>query len=241
VRTEATGYGVAYFAERMMAAQGDNLEGKTCVVSGAGNVAIFAIEKIQQLGGTVVACSDSSGYVVDREGIDLATLKAVKFGDRARIGVYADRRVHASLATGGSIWDVPCDLAVPCATQNELTARDAKTLVSNGVIAVVEGANMPSTPEAVEILVDAGVAFGPGQAANAGGVATSALEMQQNASRDSWSFEYTERRLAQTVADIHDTCRETADEYATPGNYLVGANIAGFLRVSQAMVALGLI
>jgi glutamate dehydrogenase (NADP+) len=241
VRTEATGYGVAYFAERMLAAQGDDLDGKTCVVSGAGNVAIFAIEKIQQLGGTVVACSDSSGYVLDPKGIDLATLEDVKFGDRARIGVYADRRAEASLVTGGSIWDVPCDLAFPCATQNELTGRDAQTLISNGVLGVVEGANMPSTTDAIKAFIDAGVAFGPGQAANAGGVATSALEMQQNASRDSWSFEYTERRLAKTVADIHDICRETAGEYATPGNYVVGANIAGFLRVSQAMVALGLI
>ena len=241
VRREATGYGVVYFAQRMLAAQGDELDGKTCVVSGAGTVAIFAIEKIQQLGGTVVACSDSSGYVVDPDGIDLATLKGVKFDDRARIGSYVDRRAQASLVTGGSIWDVPCDLAFPCATQNELTGRDARTLVSNGVTAVVEGANMPSTPDAVEVFADADVAFGPGQAANAGGVATSALEMQQNASRDSWSFDYTERRLAQIVADIHDTCRETAGVYAQPGNYVVGANIAGFLRVSQAMVALGLI
>ena len=241
VRREATGYGVVYFAQRMLAAQGDELDGKTCVVSGAGTVAIFAIEKIQQLGGTVVACSDSSGYVVDPDGIDLATLKGVKFDDRARIGSYADRRAEASLVTGGSIWDVPCDLAFPCPSQNELTGQDARTLVSNGVTAVVEGANMPSTPDAVEVFADADVAFGPGQAANAGGVATSALEMQQNASRDSWSFDYTERRLAQIVADIHDTCRETAGEYATPGNYVVGANIAGFLRVSQAMVALGLI
>jgi glutamate dehydrogenase (NADP+) len=241
VRTEATGYGVAYFAQRMLAVRGEDLAGKSCVVSGAGNVAVFAIEKIQQLGGTVVACSDSSGYVVDSDGIDLGVLKEVKFGDRARIDTYADRRTTASFVTGGSIWDVPCDVAFPCATQNELTGRDAKKLRSNGVVAVVEGANMPSTPDAVDVFLDAGVAFAPGQAANAGGVATSALEMQQNASRDSWSFEYTERRLAQIVADIHDTCRETAGEYATPGNYLVGANIAGFLRVSQAMVALGLV
>jgi glutamate dehydrogenase (NADP+) len=241
VRTEATGYGVAYFAECMLRTLGQSLDGRTCVVSGSGNVAIFAIEKIQQLGGKVVACSDSSGYVVDPDGIDLALLKEIKLGDRDRICEYVARRRGATLVSDGSIWDVPCDLAFPCATQNELTGRDARTLIANGVTAVVEGANMPSTPEAIERFLGAGIAFGPGKAANAGGVATSALEMQQNASRDSWTFEHTEARLAQIMSGIHATCEETADLYAAPGNYVVGANIAGFLRVSQAMVALGLI
>ena len=241
VRTEATGYGTAYFAENMLAARGKTLDGKTCVVSGSGNVAIFAIEKLQQLGAKVIACSDSSGYVVERDGLDLATLKEIKIGDRGRIGTYAERRPRATFIPKGTIWDTACDVAVPCATQNELTGRDAKTLLANGVIAVVEGANMPSTPEAIDLFDESGIAFGPGKAANAGGVATSALEMQQNASRDSWTFEHTEARLAQIMAGIHDTCEQTADAYASPGNYVVGANIAGFLRVSQARVALGLI
>ena len=172
---------------------------------------------------------------------DLALLKEIKLGDRDRICEYVARRRGATLVSDGSIWDVPCDLAFPCATQNELTGRDARTLIVNGVTAVVEGANMPSTPEAIEHFLGAGIAFGPGKAANAGGVATSALEMQQNASRDSWTFEHTEARLAQIMSGIHATCEETADLYAAPGNYVVGANIAGFLRVSQAMVALGLI
>ncbi|HWJ98274.1 MAG TPA: NADP-specific glutamate dehydrogenase [Acidimicrobiales bacterium] len=241
VRTEATGYGTVYFAECMLRAMGRSLDGKTCVVSGSGNVGIFAIEKIHQLGGTVAACSDSSGYVVDPNGIDLEVLKEVKLGDRARICEYVERRHGATLVTDGSIWDVPCDIAFPCATQNELTRRDASALIANDVIAVVEGANMPTTPEAIRLLASAGVAFGPGKAANAGGVATSALEMQQNASRDSWTFEHTEERLERIMANIHATCEETADTYASPGNYVVGANIAGFLRVSKAMVALGLI
>jgi len=241
VRTEATGYGTAYFAECMLRTLGQTLDGKTCVVSGSGNVAIFAIEKITQLGGIVVACSDSSGYVVDPNGIDLDVLKEVKLAERDRISDYAERRSVAVVVTDGSIWDVPCDIAFPCATQNELTGRDARTLIANGATAVVEGANMPSTPEAINLLASAGIAFGPGKAANAGGVATSALEMQQNASRDSWTFEHTEGRLAQIMARIHATCEETADTYAAPGNYVVGANIAGFLRVSKAMVALGLV
>lgn len=241
VRTEATGYGTAYFAECMLRALGQTLDGKTCVVSGSGNVGIFAIEKIQQLGGIVVACSDSSGYIIEPHGIDLETLKEIKLGDRGRIGEYAERRSGATLVANGSIWDVPCDIAFPCATQNELTGRDARTLIANGVTAVVEGANMPSTPEAINHLTSAEIAFGPGKAANAGGVATSALEMQQNASRDSWTFDHTEARLAQIMSAIHATCEETADTYAAPGNYVIGANIAGFLRVSRAMVALGLI
>jgi glutamate dehydrogenase (NADP+) len=242
VRTEATGYGAVFFAEQMLTARGKGgLDGMTCVVSGSGNVAIFAIEKIHQLGGTVVACSDSTGYVVDPKGIDLDVLKDVKLNERARIAEYAERRGDATFVANGSIWDVPCSLAFPCATQNELNGRDAKMLIANGTIAVVEGANMPTTPDAIDMFDRAGVAFAPGKAANAGGVATSALEMQQNASRDSWTFEHTEQRLAGIMANIHDTCFETAENYGAPGNYVVGANIAGFLRVSQAMVAHGLI
>jgi glutamate dehydrogenase (NADP+) len=241
VRTEATGYGAAFFAQEMLAATGRNLDGKICVVSGAGNVAVFAIEKLQQLGGRVVACSDSDGFVHDPDGIDVGLLKDVKLAERRRVRDYAERRPRAVFVEGGNIWDVGCEVALPSATQNELTARDAATLVAHGCIAVVEGANMPTTPDAVRLLAEAGVAFGPGKAANAGGVATSALEMQQNASRDSWTFQHTEERLAGIMAAIHLTCLETADEYAAPGNYVAGANIAGFLRLGRAMEALGLI
>jgi glutamate dehydrogenase (NADP+) len=241
VRSEATGYGAVFFAREMLAARKDELEGKTCVVSGSGNVAVYAIEKLQQLGATVVACSDSTGYVVEPGGIDLDVLKEVKLVGRHRIDEYARRRTGATFVGGGSVWDVPCQVALPCATQNELTGRDARTLIANGVVAVVEGANMPSTPEAVELFDRAGVAFGPGKAANAGGVATSALEMQQNASRDSWSFDHTEARLGSIMAKIHDDCFATAEEYASPGNYVVGANVVGFRRVGEAMIALGVI
>jgi len=241
VRTEATGYGAVFFTQEMLKARGQSLDGKTCVVSGSGNVAIYAIEKVHQLGGTVVACSDSCGYVYDPDGIDLDLLKQVKLIERGRLDAYAERRPAAQHRTEGRIWDVTCDVALPCATQNELDGPDAKTLVGNGVLAVAEGANMPSTPEAVEVFLQADIAFGPGKAANAGGVATSALEMQQNASRDRWSFEYTENRLAKIMMSIHDDCLTAAEEYGTPGNYVTGANIAGFLRVSQAMVALGVV
>ncbi|MBN2622525.1 MAG: NADP-specific glutamate dehydrogenase [Acidimicrobiales bacterium] len=241
VRTEATGYGTVFFARKMLAARGDSLDGKTCVVSGSGNVAVYAIEKVNQLGGRVVACSDSDGYVVDEKGIDVEVLKAVKLDERGRIADYADRCGTARFHTKGSVWEVPCDVALPCATQNELTGRDAAALIRNGCIAVAEGANMPTTPEGVRAFLDAGVLFGPGKAANAGGVATSALEMQQNASRDSWTFEHTEARLAEIMASIHDRCFATADEFGAPGNYVVGANIASFLKVGRAMVALGLV
>jgi glutamate dehydrogenase (NADP+) len=242
VRTEATGYGTVFFAREMLAARGESLEGRTCVVSGSGNVAVHAIEKVEELGGTVIACSDSDGFVVEEKGIDLDTLKAVKLHERGRIEDYVARRDGARFhRNGGRIWDVPCDVALPCATQNELTGRDAAALIRNGCTVVAEGANMPTTPEGVRAFLDAGVLFGPGKAANAGGVATSALEMQQNASRDSWTFDYTERRLAEIMAGIHDRCFKTAIEFAAPGNYVVGANIASFLNVSRAMVALGLV
>ncbi|MFE6968712.1 NADP-specific glutamate dehydrogenase [Isoptericola sp. NPDC057653] len=241
VRREATGYGAVLFAQSMLGTQGESLDGRRVSVSGSGNVAIYAAEKATQLGGRVVTFSDSSGYVVDEAGIDLDLLKEIKEVERGRVADYVERRQGARLVTDGSIWDVPTDVALPCATQNELTEADAKQLVANGVRAVAEGANMPTTPEAVGLLRDAGVLFGPGKAANAGGVATSALEMQQNASRDSWSFEHTESRLAEIMTNIHDSCLATADEYDAPGDYVVGANIAGFTKVADAMIAFGVI
>ncbi len=241
-RKEATGYGAAFFVERMLATRGRAVENMRAVVSGSGNVAIYAIEKIHALGGKVVACSDSGGYVLDENGIDLDLLKEIKEVRRGRIAEYAELKgTRVRFVGNGSIWDVPCQIAMPSATQNELTGKDARRLVENGVIAVGEGANMPSTPEAIRIFQDAGVLFAPGKAANAGGVATSALEMQQNASRDSWSFEQTEARLAEIMRSIHDTCAETADEYGAPADYVLGANIAGFVRVAEAMRALGVI
>lgn len=241
VRAEATGYGTAFFAREMLRARGDDLEGKTCVVSGTGNVAIHAMEKIHQLGGRIVACSDTDGFVHDADGIDVQLLKEIKLAERGRVSDYADRVAGAHHVAEPGVWQVPCQIAIPAATQNELTRRDAEALIHNGCEAVVEGANMPTTPEAARLLFDVGVAFGPGKAANAGGVATSALEMQQNASRDRWSFAYTETRLESIMRSIHDLCAETAEEYAAPGNYAVGANIAGFLRVAEAMLAFGLI
>jgi glutamate dehydrogenase (NADP+) len=200
------------------------------------------MEKIAAKGGLVVACSDSNGYVVDEAGIDLSLVKELKEVRRARISEYATLKgSSAHYVEGGCIWDVPCDVAMPSATQNELTGKDAETLVKNGVVAVGEGANMPCTPDAVRVFLDGKVLFGPGKAANAGGVATSALEMQQNASRDSWSFEATEKRLSDIMHGIHDRCAQTAEEYGAPGNYVLGANIAGFTRVAEAMRALGVI
>ena len=243
-RTEATGFGNTYFTRAMLATRQSDFDGKRVVVSGAGNVAIHTIEKVQSFGGTVIACSDSSGYVIDEAGIDLALLQEIKIVRRKRISEYARLRGNGArfIPVGkSSVWDLPCDVAMPSATQNELTGKDAKSLVKNGVLAVGEGANMPCTPEAIRILREAGILFGPGKAANAGGVATSALEMQQNASRDRWSFEQTEQRLAQIMKSIHDRCAETADEYGAPGDYVLGANIAGFERVAKAMRMLGVI
>ena len=241
-RREATGYGATYFVERMLKTKGLSFDGKRAVVSGSGNVAIYTMEKILEFGGKVLACSDSGGYVIDENGLDLALIKEIKEVRRGRISEYVRRRGNgARHIENGSIWDVPCDVAMPSATQNELTGKDARSLVKNGVIAVGEGANMPSTPDAVRIFQEAGVLFAPGKAANAGGVATSALEMQQNASRDSWSFEQTESRLAGIMHAIHDRCAETAEEYGAPGDYVLGANIAGFVRVAEAMDALGVI
>lgn len=241
VRTEATGYGTIFFADEMLKARGDGLEGKTCVVSGSGNVAIYAIEKATELGAKVIACSDSNGVIVDHDGLDLALIKQIKEVERRRISVYAQEKTSATYLENGNIWTIPCQVALPCATQNELNGKDAEMLVKNGCIAVAEGANMPTTPEGVRIFQDAGLAYGPAKAANAGGVATSALEMQQNASRDSWSFEYTEQRLQQIMIDIHRNCHETAAEFGAPGNYVVGANVTGFVKVARSMLAMGLI
>jgi glutamate dehydrogenase (NADP+) len=242
VRTEATGYGAVYFVERMLQTRKQGFDGKKVIVSGAGNVAIYTIEKVTELGGRVIACSDSSGYVVDEAGIDLALLKEIKEQRRGRISDYAKARGNAAkFVPEGRIWDVPAEVAMPSATQNELNGQDAQKLVKNGLIAIGEGANMPSTPEAVHTFLKAGVLFAPGKAANAGGVATSALEMQQNASRDSWTFEATEERLATIMHNIHDRCAEMAETYGSPGNYVLGANVAGFIRVAEAMRALGIV
>jgi len=241
VRREATGYGAAFFLEQMLKTRKQSLEGMTCLVSGSGNVALYAIEKVHALGGTVIGCSDSDGVVHDPDGIDLDLLREIKEVRRGRILHYAEARKGSQYLPHGSIWQIPCDVALPCATQNELTAKDAAALIKNGCIAVAEGANMPTTPEGVRAFAAAGVLFGPGKAANAGGVATSALEMQQNASRDRWSFEHTEERLSEIMTNIHDICFHTAEEFGAPGDYVKGANIAGFLRVARAMVALGLV
>lgn len=241
VRKEATGYGTVFFAEEMLKLKGEGLEGATCVVSGSGNVAIYAMEKLQHLGAKIVACSDSGGVIYDPKGINLATIKRLKEVERKRLSVYPGEHPEAEYYAQGNIWDIPCDVALPCATQNELDEKSARTLISNGCIAVSEGANMPSTPEATRIFLASDIAYGPGKAANAGGVATSALEMQQNASRDAWSFEYTEKRLKEIMANIHRDCFTTAEEFGFKGNYVVGANIASFQRVAEAMLAFGII
>ncbi len=240
-RTEATGYGTVLFAQSMLGTKGDSLEGKTVAVSGSGNVAIYAVEKLQALGGKAVTISDSSGYVVDEAGIDLDLLKQVKEVERGRVADYATRRPGARVATGGSVWQVPCDVALPCATQNELDGDAAAILVKNGCGVVAEGANMPSTPEAIEVFQKAGILYAPGKAANAGGVATSALEMEQNASRTRWDFETANAKLTDIMADIHDSCVETAERYGQPGNYVLGANVTGFTRVADVMIAHGII
>ncbi|MFT9474133.1 NADP-specific glutamate dehydrogenase [Streptomyces sp. Mo3] len=241
-RTEATGYGTVFFTQEMLATRGQGFDGRRVVVSGSGNVAVYAIEKVHALGGLVVACSDSSGYLVDEDGIDLALLKEVKEVRRARLSAYAEAKPSARFSSRGSVFDVPCEIALPCATQNELHQQDATALVKNGVLAVAEGANMPCTPEAVEVFRGAGVLFGPGKAANAGGVATSALEMQQNASRDRWTFERTEDQLACIMRQVHAQCRASAEIYGGDAeDYVLGANTAGFRHVADAMLAQGVI
>jgi len=239
VRREATGYGCAYFAQEMLRVDGSSLDGRTVTVSGAGNVAIYAIEKVQRLGGTVVGCSDSKGYVHDPDGLDLDLIKQIKEVERGSLERYGQERDGAKFVSGGSLWEIPTEVALPCATQNEIDGNDASKLVECGALAVAEGANMPCTPEAIEVLKEGGVLFAPGKAANAGGVATSALEMQQNASRDSWTFEHTEKRLVEIMCGIHAACYEMSEQCGAPGDYVTGANNAAFVRVADAMLAMG--
>ena len=240
-RTEATGYGVVYIVEEMLKHVNDSLEGKTVVISGSGNVAIYATEKAQQLGAKVVAMCDSTGYVYDPEGIQLDIVKDIKEVQRGRIKEYADQVASAQYHDGTGIWSIPCDIALPCATQNELGLEDAKQLVANGVRLVAEGANMPTTIEATQYLQENGVLFMPGKAANAGGVATSALEMTQNSERLSWSFEEVDAKLKDIMVNIYAKVSDAAKRYDHEGNFVVGANIAGFEKVVDAMMAQGLV
>ena len=240
-RTQATGYGLCYFVKNMLEANGKTLSGQTVVVSGSGNVAIYACEKATQMGAKVVAMSDSNGYVYDKDGIKLDVVKQIKEVERGRIKEYAARIPSAEYHEGcRGIWTIPCDVALPCATQNELDAEGAKALIANGCFAVGEGANMPSTLEATELFLQNGVLFAPGKAANAGGVATSALEMCQNSARLSWTFDEVDEKLKGIMANIFAKCAEAAKEYGDkPTNYVIGANIAGFLKVADAMMAQG--
>ena len=242
VRKEATGYGLCYFTEEMLKAKGNSFEGKTVVISGSGNVAIYAAEKAVQLGGKVVTFSDSNGYIYDKNGVDLDLVKQLKEVERKRIKEYVTVHPEAEYHEGCTgVWSVKCDIALPCATQNELDGESAKKLVANGVIAVAEGANMPSTPEAIECFQSNGVLFGPAKAANAGGVATSALEMSQNSIRYSWTFEETDAKLREIMKDIYVKSAEAAKEYGMEDNLVAGANIAGFLKVADAMMAYGVV
>ena len=241
-RTEATGYGLCYYTEEMLKCmKNDSFAGKTVVISGSGNVAIYANEKATALGAKVVAMSDSNGYIYDENGIDLAVVKQIKEVERGRIREYADRVKGAKYVEGcRGIWSVKCDIALPCATQNELNGEEAALLIKNGVIAVAEGANMPSTPEAVEAFQKAGVLFGPAKAANAGGVATSALEMSQNSMRYSWTFEEVDAKLKSIMTGIFHNSYNAAEKYGMKGNLVAGANIAGFEKVAAAMIAQGI-
>ncbi|MDF2669905.1 MAG: glutamate dehydrogenase [Paenibacillus sp.] len=241
-RTEATGYGAVYFLNEMLKYNGLFMEGSTVVVSGSGNVSIYAIEKAAQLGAKVVACSDSNGYVYDPEGINLSTLKRLKEVDRARLSEYVNTHPNATYTEGcNGIWNIPCDIVLPCATQNEIDEESARTLVANGVKAVVEGANMPSTYEAIEVFLEHKVLFGPAKAANAGGVAVSALEMSQNSMRQSWTFEEVDAKLHDIMTNIYHNSVRAAAEYGHEGNLVVGANIAGFLKVADSMMAQGIV
>ena len=241
VRTEATGYGLLYIVEEMLKCHGETLEGKKVCVSGAGNVAIYAIEKAHQLGAKVVTCSDSTGWVYDPDGIDVATLKEIKEVKRQRLTEYRKHRPNAEYHEGKGVWSVKCDIALPCATQNELGIEDAKNLVANGVIAVAEGANMPTTAEATDYFQANDVFFLPGKAANAGGVATSALEMSQNSERLHWSFEKVDTTLKGIMVDLYHNIDEAAKKYGFENNFVVGANIAGFEKVVDAMTAQGIV
>jgi glutamate dehydrogenase (NADP+) len=241
VRTEATGYGCTYFVDEMLKARKNGFKGKKVVVSGSGNVAIYTLEKVQELGGKVIAMSDSNGVIHDEKGMNLETIKKLKEVERRRIKDYCENHKSARYTPNGNIWDIPCDVAFPSATENEITGKDAKKLVKNGCIAVGEGANMPTTPEGVNVFIQAGIAYGPGKAANAGGVATSGLEMQQNASREAWGFEETDAKLRQIMRNVFLLCSEAAEEFGSPGNMVVGANIAGFIKVARAMIAHGIV
>ncbi len=240
-RTEATGYGLLYLTQELLKINGKDIAGKTCVVSGAGNVATYAIQKAWQLGAKPVTCSDSTGWVYDPDGIDVDALKEIKEVNRARLTEYTKYRPNAEYHDGKGVWSVKCDIALPCATQNELDLEDAKQLVANGVICVAEGANMPTTLEATEYFQQNGVLFAPGKAANAGGVATSALEMSQNAERLSWTFEEVDAKLQQIMINITHNIDEAAKEFGYAGNYVIGANIAGFKKVVDAMNAQGIV
>ena len=240
-RTEATGYGLLYLTDEMLKKNGKDIKGKTVVVSGSGNVAIYAVEKAQQLGAKVVTVSDSNGWVYDPDGIDVAALKEIKEVKRQRLTEYKDYRPNSEYHEGKGVWSIKADIALPCATQNELELDDAKTLVKNGVIAVAEGANMPTTADATKYLQENGVLFAPGKAANAGGVATSALEMSQNSERLSWSFEKVDSKLKDIMVNLFDNIDDAAKRYGFPGNYVVGANIAGFEKVVDAMNAQGIV
>ncbi|MGE5528632.1 MAG: NADP-specific glutamate dehydrogenase [Patescibacteria group bacterium] len=242
VRTEATGYGLIYFMDEMIRAAGKSIKGATVVISGSGNVAIYAVEKVHQLGGRVVALSDSGGYIHDADGIKLDTVKRIKEVERKRISEYAKAHPSAKYHEGcGGIWGIKCDIALPCATQNEIDEASARLLVKNGCYAVGEGANMPSTPGAIEVFLEHGVLYGPAKAANAGGVATSALEMSQNSMRCSWSFAEVDAKLKEIMVNIYKNASEAAAEYGKPGNLAAGANIAGFLKVARAMMAQGIV
>ena len=241
-RTEATGYGLCYFTKEMLEDNGKSFKGATVVISGSGNVAIYATQKATQLGAKVVALSDSNGYIYDKNGIDLALVKEIKEVRRGRIKEYVDVHKDAEYHEGCSgIWTIPCDIALPCATQNEINEESAKALVKNGCYAVAEGANMPSTPEAIACFQQNGLLFGPAKAANAGGVATSALEMSQNSMRYSWTFEEVDEKLHNIMVNIYKNCASAAKEYGMAGNLVAGANIAGFLKVANAMMAQGVV
>ncbi|KJR48194.1 NADP-specific glutamate dehydrogenase [Desulfosporosinus sp. I2] len=240
-RTEATGYGLCYFMEEALKAKGKSFKGATVTVSGSGNVAIYATQKVHELGGKVVAMSDSNGYIYDPEGIHFETIQRIKEVERQRINKYVEYHPGATYKVGcASIWDVKCDIALPCATQNELDEEAAKTLIANGCYAVGEGANMPTTPEAVQLFLENKVVFGPAKAANAGGVATSALEMSQNSMRYSWSFEEVDAKLKDIMVTIYKNVSEAAKEYGEEDNLVIGANIAGFIKVATAMYAQGI-
>lgn len=240
-RKEATGYGTVYFVQEMLQDNGQDFSGKTVVVSGSGNVSIYAMEKAAEFGAKVVACSDSDGYIYDENGIDVELVKQIKEVDRDRINVYLETYPNATYVPEGAVWEIPCEIALPCATQNEIDEETAKTLIKNGVIAVGEGANMPSSLKAINQFLDNNILFAPAKAANAGGVAVSALEMAQNSSRVAWSFEKVDEKLHDIMRDIYQNSVRAADEYGKSGNLVAGSNIAGFLKVADAMVEQGII